>query len=407
MSTRKQKYVIMLAMCALVSIALSMSASVSSALSTEANEQRTFTIIVSRNGFNGTANSFSIMVQQGDMVKITFVYGDQDLATDNPHAIMIDGYGIQTANIGRSNPTVTVEFVADESGTFTFYCDIPCLGMSNLSGHLIVTPNQTQRTATSLGLAVSNANAHAGFFLVSATVKDSSGQPLSALPVKFYENTTFGKLWLGTVPTNSQGVATLNYTTSRVGSIQIIAENPGSAEYASITSSVFVTIPSNPVDVEGKIYLGVTQPSQPLGAFYGISSPPNLAMIGVPRLTNIITVALAGVVILGVWSTYAYLGRQILSLRRFGESEKDAIGPLTPRLDIPTPTTETIGTEKTIASNKIFTLFVLAPLLGAVDMVLVNSLGLSIPVTALCLVGLAVLETLAVVVSMTGRVSEQ
>ena len=109
MSSEKQRLVIILAVLAFVSITLPVLTPRSYALSTSSTEPRMFTIIVSRNGFNGTADSLSMTVQQGEAVNITFLYGDNDLPVDNPHAIMIDGYGIKTANIDRANPMVTVE----------------------------------------------------------------------------------------------------------------------------------------------------------------------------------------------------------------------------------------------------------------------------------------------------------
>jgi hypothetical protein len=404
MSSEKQRLAATLAILVSVSIALAISATPSQALSISSAEPQRFVIVVSRQGFNGTADALSVTVQQGDLVNITFLYGDYDLPVDNPHAIMIDGYGIKTVNIDRSNPKATVQFVADSSGTFSFYCYIPCLGMENLLGHLIVTPAQNQALPSTLDLAVMNANSKSGFFLISATVKDTSGQPLTAIPVKFYENTSFGRLLLGTAPTNSQGVAVLNYTSSRTGKVQIIAENPGSTQYAESSKSIFLTMPSrtNGAHPGGQIYLGVRQLSQPSNIFYGIPYPPNLAMIGVPRLTNIITITLVGVIVLSVWSTYAYLARQIAGLPRQGELAQGEQGPAMPELPIVPEKLGAIDAEIGTSGSKTITLLVLVPLLGAVDMMLVDALGFSILSRGLCLVGLAAVEAAAVVAFVTG-----
>jgi hypothetical protein len=409
MSSEKQRLAMILAILVSISIALAISATPSQALSISAAEPQRFLIVVSRHGFNGTADALSITVQQGDLVNITFLYGDNDLGVDNPHAIMIYGYGIRTVNIDRSNSKATVQFVADSSGTFSFYCYIPCLGMENLLGHLIVTPAQGQATPSTLDLAVTNANSPSGFFLISATVKDTSGQPLAAVPVKFYENTSFGRLWLGTVPTNSQGVAVLNYTSSRTGKVQIIAENPGSTQYAHSSKSIFVTMPSRTTgtETEGQIYLGVRQPSPPSSIFYGISYPPNLAMIGVPRLTNIITITLVGVIVLSVWSTYAYLARQIAGLPKQGGLVHDEQGPATPELTIVPERLGAIDAEIATGGGKMIALLVLVPLLGVADMMLVDALGFSILSRGLCLVGLAAVETAAVVAFVTGGISDK
>jgi len=279
--------------------------------------------------------------------------------------------------------------------------------MENLLGHLIVTPAQGLASPSILDLAVVNTNSESGFFLISATVKDTSGHPLVSIPVRFYENTSFGKLWLGTVPTNSQGVAVLNYTSSRTGKVQIIAENPGGTQYAQSSKSIFVTMPSRTTDIGGQIYLGVRQPSQPSNIFYGISYPPNLAMIGVPRLTNLITITLVGVIVLGVWSTYAYLARQIAGLPKQGELAQGEQGPALPELAIVPEKLGAIDAEIAISSSKMMMLLVLVPLLGAADMMLVDTLSFSILSRGLCLVGLAAVEAAAVVALVTGGTSDK
>jgi hypothetical protein len=364
---------------------------------------REFTIVVSRHGFNETAVAFSITVEEGALVKITFVYGDTDLLVDNPHAIALDGYGIETASIVKTNPTVTVQFIADVPGTFNFYCYIPCLGMENLLGHMIVTPAQGSRVPTTLDLGVASTNP--SYSLISATVKDLNGTAMEGVPVKFYENTTFGLIFLKTAPTDSLGVAVLNYTTNRGGNIQIIAENPGSTQYANSSKSVLVTVSPQAEKTEGKIYLGMKEVGQPSGTFYGISYPPNLSMIAVPRMMNILVVILAGFVVLGVWSTYAYIGRQIASLPKYGSPRPEEVGMIPPSV---TPL-EVGGPSVPKAdefTNKTLFLLLLLPLLGVTDVFVVNSFGLSILGTASSLIGLAVLETAAIVLAITGRTSK-
>ncbi len=392
---------LMLIVAAIAFITLTLALSPPPSHASTSTQLRTFTVIVSRNGFNGTAGTFTLNVQQGDSVRITFVYGDDDLTVDNPHAIAFEGYRIQTVNIGKSNPTVTVKFVADVSGTFNFYCYIPCLGMENLLGHLLVAPTEGSQTPTTLNVAVTKAGSDS--FLVSATIENMSGQPLAGVPVSFYENTTFGKLFLKTVPTDAEGIAVLNYTSPRIGTVQLIAENPGSAQYRNSAKSIMITIPPHalPTQVEGRIYLGVKSPSQQTGIFYGISYPPNFSMIAVPRTMNIIIVAIAGTVILSVWSTYGYVWRQLAGLRKQGM-------PL-PRTQMPFPETEvprvpsTVPGQRAVSTDKAMSLLLLAPLMGFGDVILVNSVGLALLWRAIVLVGLALSETAALVAVITGQ----
>ncbi len=395
----RKRLILILTMITFVIFALAVSLPPSNALNISTTKSRTFTVIVSRNGFNGTANKFNITVQQGDSVKITFIYGDGDLANDNPHEMSFEHYGIQTVKIGKSNPTATVEFVADTPGSFIFYCDIPCEGMANLLGHLIVTPTGSAPTSISLDLAVASSNANSNTFLISATVKDMGGKPIAGVPVRYYENTTFGELLLSKVVTNSQGVATLDYATYRVGSVEIIAESQGSA-----AKSVTITIPTVPTQIgEGQIYLGVKLPTRASGVFYGISYPPNLSMIAVPRVMNIVIVIIAGFVILSVWSTYGYIWRQLANLPKHGTTLLP--GPQAPLLEATIPVQiGAITTEQaSYVSGKTFALLFLTPLLGAGDVMLVNNLGLPLLWRTVALVGLAVLETAAIVATVSGR----
>jgi heme/copper-type cytochrome/quinol oxidase subunit 2 len=57
-----------------------------------------------------------IEVQKDEIVKVTFT------AVDMPHSFTIDAYRIsKRAGAGQ---TVTVEFRADRTGPFTFYCEL-------------------------------------------------------------------------------------------------------------------------------------------------------------------------------------------------------------------------------------------------------------------------------------------
>ncbi len=90
-------------------------------------------IEVSRYGFNNTQGEFRLEVEEGQEVEITFVYGDGDLAQNNPHIIAIPDYGIETGPLDRDNPEVTVSFIAEETGEVVFMCiQTTCVGHHNL-----------------------------------------------------------------------------------------------------------------------------------------------------------------------------------------------------------------------------------------------------------------------------------
>ena len=75
----------------------------------------------------------TITVLKGDMVKIILRNNEDDMG----HGFAIDAYGInQSVSAGQ---TVTIEFLADKPGVFTFYCTVPCgTGHSEMTGQLIV-----------------------------------------------------------------------------------------------------------------------------------------------------------------------------------------------------------------------------------------------------------------------------
>lgn len=75
----------------------------------------------------------TITVLKDDMVKIVLHNNEADMG----HGFAIDAYGIkQDLQPGQ---TVTIEFLADKAGVFTFYCTVPCgPGHSEMTGQLIV-----------------------------------------------------------------------------------------------------------------------------------------------------------------------------------------------------------------------------------------------------------------------------
>ena len=73
---------------------------------------REFTVVGNHYAFAPS----NLTVNKNDLVKITFT------AQDIPHSFTVEGYRImKRAGAGQ---TVTFEFRADQTGTFTFYCNL-------------------------------------------------------------------------------------------------------------------------------------------------------------------------------------------------------------------------------------------------------------------------------------------
>ncbi len=96
-------------------------------------EEESFRVEVGRWGFNKTPGEFRLEVEAGQEVEITFFYGDDDVAENNPHIISVPDYGITTGVLDKDNPEITVRFIAKETGEVAFMCIAPgCTGHHNL-----------------------------------------------------------------------------------------------------------------------------------------------------------------------------------------------------------------------------------------------------------------------------------
>lgn len=94
-----------------------------------------FTVRVTENGFGNDPN-FQIKVKRGDTVRITFInedpYGDV-------HPISFVGINIAPFVLSRDNKTATVEFVAEQSGSYGFTCQNQwCNIHPRLRGRIVV-----------------------------------------------------------------------------------------------------------------------------------------------------------------------------------------------------------------------------------------------------------------------------
>lgn len=273
------------------------------------NSIKSFTVFVSRFGFNNTSHELLITVYQGDVVRITFVYNDSDLNFDNPHQMRLDGYGITSQVISLTRKISTIEFTANQAGEFRFYCIIPCVGMENLqNGKLIVKIRPGTIIPTNIKLTVQQIE-HSTI-LISAKLYDYNNNPIPGVIVDFYTNTTFGPLQIGSASTNNQGIATINYTLPVPRPILIIAIFKGSGSYAS--SNTTTAIP---------LYNEKLLPSLPYVS--GQNHYPDLRLVGVAPPISYTLISLVLIAILSVWSLIGYVVYQILSIKKHKNYENN------------------------------------------------------------------------------------
>lgn len=82
-------------------------------------------------GKNFTFAPAEMRVKKGDRVKITFVN------ESGFHDLVIDEFNARTAQIGAGK-TETIEFVADKTGSFEYYCSVGSHRQMGMKGTLIV-----------------------------------------------------------------------------------------------------------------------------------------------------------------------------------------------------------------------------------------------------------------------------
>jgi heme/copper-type cytochrome/quinol oxidase subunit 2 len=286
---------------------------------------KSFTVIVNRYGFNGTDKTLSLNLSQGDAVHITFVYGDGELSYDNPHVIFLRGYDLRTTVISRSNPIATLDFVATETGTFAFYCLVPCVGMENLSsGAVVVAPRPPGNLPTALDVMLDGATIQGQLVNMAATLAQGS-QPVSNARVDFYVSTTFGPMRVGTAITDEKGVARMGYRFGESGNLAVIAEFAGTESLAPSSKQLNVLVEPRPEEppIVGILpdAMGENVPRLPYAV--GQNQIPDIRAVGVPLSQSLPVITLVLLIVGSVWATYAYVFAQIRAIKSGSPPEQE------------------------------------------------------------------------------------
>ncbi|MBI4233932.1 MAG: hypothetical protein HY686_05765 [Chloroflexi bacterium] len=96
-------------------------------------------VMVNDGGFNGVPGDYTVEVEQGKLVELTFVWAHEAYPQEE-HIMVIDGYDLEWDLIDSSHREATAKFIADKPGTFNFFCDKKCdLHRSLQRGYLKVT----------------------------------------------------------------------------------------------------------------------------------------------------------------------------------------------------------------------------------------------------------------------------
>lgn len=270
------------------------------------SQLKVFTVVVSRLGFNGSSDSMNLQVNQGDRVRMLFVYGDNDMMHSNPHEMTIDGYNIVTDTINKKTPTTVVEFTAGQAGKFVFYCSKPCAGMENLqNGTLDVKPAKAAETMKTT-IAIKHLEIHHSEILlhVVSALADDKGRTVEGVLVHFFISTTFGMMKIGSNTTQADGTAHLIHPLASVWEMKVGVHFDGSGIYqASEATTSFLPDGS------------VSEVAATLPYVSGQNKLVDLRLIGIEPLQGAIMAIVVALIVGSVWSTYAYVLSQILKVR--------------------------------------------------------------------------------------------
>lgn len=270
-----------------------------------------FTVVVGEPGFNGTWEILKIRVNQGDRVRINFVYGDVDLAQDNPHKITIEGYNIVTDPLSKGRPLIVVEFTAGQVGEFGFYCILACLGHENLQNGLLVVSLPEGGLYHTVAIEITHLELHTlnpdypqlYALHVVARLRDEESRPVVGVLVDLYVNTTFGPMKVASNATEADGTTDLLYRfTPRATQVAAYFRGSGSYQASNITQAFTPDI-------------SITEPDT-TPYMRGQNSLIDLRLIGVEPGVAATLVTVLLLTVGSVWLTYAYVLRQILRIRR-------------------------------------------------------------------------------------------
>jgi hypothetical protein len=266
-----------------------------------------FTIIVSSMGFNGSAE-LRIEVNQGDTVRITFLYGDHGMKMGNPHIIEIEKFGVKVELSGEEEKKV-VELTINQPGAFSIRCILRCRGHENLQNGVLVV-RETETSIESLRLTILADESQPGIYLLTAKAMTEDGQPVQGILVEFLDYTPLGYVSIGAIPTNIDGIAALEYKPPKIGPRQILAVFGGSGRFkpANATLTITSTIASPP-----RLPIDLSETS-----VRGENLWPDPRLVGVQAGANTVLVVLATSVVVTAWMIVLWTVRSILRLRREG-----------------------------------------------------------------------------------------
>jgi len=161
---------------------------------------------------------FIIEVGQGSLVELTFAWAHQGYSQEE-HIIVLEKYNLETDEINTEHREATLKFIADKPGAFNFKCDLECEIHDYMQrGYLKVKRGGTSAatyTPTKVSLIPSSWVTAGDPVNLMAILRDNNGNPVPKAEVTFFVDAEFGgakgKMLLGKIKTDANGVAFLDY----------------------------------------------------------------------------------------------------------------------------------------------------------------------------------------------------
>ena len=254
----------------------------------------------------------NIEVTQGQLVELTFVWDSPARPLDE-HIMVIPGYKLESGKINSDHKETTVKFIATQSGTFNFKCDLMCDTHDLLQkGQITVKPAAGGTTGASLQPSklvvdpVSGVVIKGGTVSLSAALQDKDGNPIPRAEVRFYAEETFlgrtGLIDIGAAKTGASGSANLLYHPRSDATRKIVAKFAGVGLYDATEQTI---------QLVGSAQFGPRVGANPDDTLHGIKGGAHLALISV---------------IAGVWLMFGFIAFQAWGISRVKSPGADTVG---------------------------------------------------------------------------------
>ena len=280
-----------------VSLAVTM-ASLASPRPAQAQEAPVkITVKVTDGGFDPLV----VEVEQGKSVELTFVWAHV-VHQNEEHIMVIPGYKLESDKIDSSHRETTVKFIAMQSGTFDYKCDLECETHDILQNGVIKVKPSGGGAAAALQPSklvvdpVSGILIKGGTVSLAAALQDKDGNPIPKAEVSFYVEQKFlgdsGLMAIGVAKTGASGYANLLYRPTTNAPRTIVTKFAGLGLYDATEQKI---------ELVGSDQFIPKAAEAPDDTLHGLKGGARIALV---------------VVIAGVWLAFAFMLFQAAGIRR-------------------------------------------------------------------------------------------